>query len=908
MTVGLYFLAALFTLWFAGYGLTGLLLSSASERRTFILVNGFCLAVAVFSESFFLFHAVQPALLTTIVLATILNVWFLMVRWRSRPDAAAKTVGHHAGRVLLARWAPWLLAIGIVAFVTWSFFASGWQSFWGTANEDMFDALNGRDAYLSGQAQEVGRFLDPLTRYQYSSLAFWSLLFRSFGGMNVFYLQGQLMLFMQVLGIYYLTRQALRLGHRAALLSSFVGTCGSFYISTFFTGHEGSLIFAAIIPFLLGLGLNMVHRRSLEPKKLLMIGLWLFVIFHTYVFPLGFSVIPFVLYALHRAATRDESWKIYLRGMVQKALALHADLSSRLIRFALMGLAIVFVAVVLVLAVDRIWLVLEPVRLRATTVFRAWGISHFKEMILIYWGFLPSSIPFGSIANPAKLDIPAVMIAGYFGAGVLMIGLLVALRSMIGKRNDHRMFLVHFAATWVAAFLFMKFAVLDSYYLYKFYYTNYYIGAILLVVAAGEVFKLGKSGGSVWTSRGVRSLAGFAAATFVLLNLAYITLYNIDVARRPYNQADSHLTNLTPIERYAQAGVYFNIPRFDLQNLLRYLFRHNGYPFPDAVAQFFEYELEVVGVDDVVLRQPGERSVVWENETYRLLRAKQSDKLRFDTYYQGEQYPYVYDNHPFRWVKDKFVLDIIDPAQAPHAIVFCVEPGPGLNYQPFWLYVSLDDALIDSVRVTGVQSVKVNLPSLPKRLNEIRVQTKENGRNFLPWEERHLNYRVALVGSAQRQFQPQTLRILNTPADVIPPRGWEIIATSPETFGDSSDVLLLGNNWSPVEYEDGRPLRWSHNDAQLLVFRKGPASRSLRAILEKGPALAGQSVTMKFLLNGTAIDSIGLEGRQEIVLRLPSTLPEESIIVLHVDRSGFPVGLDPRTLNFRILHARLANE
>ena len=909
MTVALYFVLGLLYLFYAGYGLTGIFMRDEPHRHLFVLLNGFCLTTAVFSESYLLFHAAGPAFLLTLACALVLNIAYVAARIHS--GRTLNQDGSHATpsrAERLEQWIPFLVAAGIVVLVTWSFFLSGWHSYWGSANEDMFDALNGRDAYLKGFAAEVGRFLDPLTRYQYSSLAFWSLLFQSFGGMNVFYLQGQLMLFIQVLGIYYLAKTGLQFSHASALVASFLGTCGAFYISTFFTGHEGSLIFAAIIPFLLGLGLVLLSRSGASWKHLVVAGLWMFVIFHTYVFPLGFSVIPFVFFALYRAALTNDNRRLHLKEALGRFFADSPERGRKRLRILLIAAGVLLLGTVLAEVGYHVWIVLEPVRHRATNAYRAWGISHYKEMVLIYWGLLPSSIPFGSIANPAKLDVPAIMISGYLAAAALTAAILLGLRSMLRDLRAPGVFLAFFMACWIVTFFVMKYMVVDSYYLYKFYYTNYFVGALLLVVAFKAVSGFVETSKRRFAAKTTYVFSVILAAAFIGVNLLYITLYNIDVAARPYNQPSSQLTDISPLRGYVKQGVFFNLPRFDIGNLLTYLFRYNDFPLPDAVSQFFEYELEVDGVEDVVLHQAKSRSIVWDNGTYRLYKSSPVNKLSFDTYYQGERYPDIYDNHPFRWVRDRATLNIFDPSSGDHSLVLCVEPGPGLNYKPFWLYEYVNGNLHDSIYVNGLQILNLKLPALAKRVNEMRFVAREQGRNFLPWEERFLNFRLSLIGTTETRFPLQALSILNSPHDVVPPRGCDIVTNQAESFGDSLDVLLVGSNWSTVEYENGRPLRWAYNDGQLLLANPGSASRYLNLKVELGPALGGRKSMMTFLLNGKPLDSLDLEGSQTLRLGLPVNLLKENLITLHLNRTGTSVGRDPRVLDYRLLQAYLSRE
>jgi hypothetical protein len=363
--------------------------------------------------------------------------------------------------------------------------------------------------------------------------------------------------------------------------------------------------------------------------------------------------------------------------MWERIVARPAEKRARALKYFEVAGVVVMLVLVTYGILDRMWYTLEPIRARAALGYRAWGIAHFKEMLLIYWGILPSSIPFAVIANPARLDVPAIMILGYSAAILIVASLLYGARQMLREKGSSTTYLLFFLVSWLLIFVGMKYFVVDSYYLYKFYYTNYSIGAVLLVIAAR--YAAGGSGGlrhvpSSWR----RGMIWCACGGWIGLNLFYITLYNVDIASRPYNNQNSKLTDTSPIAKYAQAGVFFSLSKFDFQNVLRYVFHSNGYPSPDAMSQLFEYELEAVGVEDIVYHRPEDRTLVWENSALQLYRTSPNDKLGLDTYYQGERYREIYENHAFRWVRDRVNLSVTNPSQGSHSLVFCVEPGPGL--------------------------------------------------------------------------------------------------------------------------------------------------------------------------------------------------------------------------------------
>jgi hypothetical protein len=361
---------------------------------------------------------------------------------------------------------------------------------------------------------------------------------------------------------------------------------------------------------------------------------------------------------------------------------------------------------------------------------------------------------------------------------------------------------------------------------------------------------------------------------------------------------------------YVRAGIFFHLPRYDYQDLIQYILRNRGVPRPELVLSNYTYELHVKGIQDVLPLDRDEGEVVWENAVYRLVRAPEKDRLITYSYYQAEQNPAVYDGHPFRWVKDVISLDVINPSGTNQSLLACVEPGPGLDYRPFYLYVYVNNEVFDSIFVSGMQASVLPLPRLGEFINTIKLVNKEHGKNLLPWEERYLNYRVSLLGLTNQRFPIEALRLLNASRDIVPQATWSRLATTSETFRDTTDLLCIWNGWGSMEQWGGARFRWVNNDAELLLFNPSEKSRFLNVELERGPSLPPDGSTLVTYVNGVPTDSLALTAFRRVRIRLPDALQNENLIRFHVSpEAGQRASADdPRILNIRVFRISLSEK
>jgi hypothetical protein len=453
----------------------------------------------------------------------------------------------------------------------------------------------------------------------------------------------------------------------------------------------------------------------------------------------------------------------------------------------------------------------------------------------------------------------------------------------------------------------MKYLVVDSYYLYKFLYTNYFLGAVILGFSFHQLLThVHFATRPVW-ERTKRTFVRTIVFFLVSSNLVYIVLYNIDLLSRPYNSRSADFRDVGGLMPYASAGIFFNLPRYDYQDLIRYILSRRGVSRPELLVSNYEYELEVKGIRDILHTDREETDAVWQNDVYRLAKAPEMDRLAAYSYYQGEERAGVCNNHPFRWVQDAISLDVINPSGNKQSLLACIEPGPGLGYRPFCLRIYINGALSDSIIVKGMQAVVLPLQGLDKYINTIKLVNKEHGKNLLPWEERYLNYRVSLLGLTNQKLSIEALKLLNTQDDIVPSSSWSRLMSAPERFSDTANLLCIWNNWGPLEDWGGRRFRWVNNDAELLLFSPSEETRSLILELERGPSLPPAGATVIAYVNGAPSDTATITGFHRAMMRLPDVLQKENLVRLHVTAEGKPSENDPRVLNFRVFRISLSD-
>ena len=129
----------------------------------------------------------------------------------------------------------------------------------------------------------------------------------------------------------------------------------------------------------------------------------------------------------------------------------------------------------------------------------------------------------------------------------------------------------------------------------------------------------------------------------------------------------------------------------------------------------------------------------------------------------------------------------------------------------------------------------------------------------------------------------------------------------PDVVTDGNGIWR-GDNWYPLEKQNGNTFRWVKNDAEILVAPE-TGDTDLLIDLEPGPSLGGQAMKLEARdSGGQVLLKKDVTHRETVRLRLASQIQNAaglSTISLHSLNGGGAIAGDARTLNFRVFRAAL---
>lgn len=918
---------ALGAIYFVGYGITRL----CGRGPALMPAVGFAASQVLFFGFYFVFSDAFMAVVAVFVVAALIAA--ASFKW-AVPQSADAEGGY------LGIWWAAIAAAPVLLMAAWPYFLTGWGNFWHSGNEDFFDAIDGRNVFIhKAPAQQAywkakleeqlgeslsdsvwagGRGNGPfdqganqpappikrgatptgplitqaeaiedmealyagdLGRLQYTSLAFWSVLLDAKQGADAWLIQALLSLVLMVHGLLTLFKRTLASSWKYAAAIAAVAVGNNFYLTTYFNGHQGSLMFMAILPYMLRVLMDVMSKSGAQwqcrnmdgafgaqwwcQRDFTLLMVILVFVLGTYPYPLVFVLAAALIY--------------YPLQHMGVGLLRQRNLMLGALLLIVLGYVVA-------------WFVFEPVRERALAQFRSWGTMFNEVGLFQFWGVWPSSLSNASHEYmTALLDDKLIMLASYAMSIALTA---LAVYGLIRGATRRNVLWLSFAIMWLVLLPFMRFVPGDSYYFYKFLYINNFFAVILLMTGYSELvskkipllFKLALSG---------------MVGGWLLLNIAGNLMAAWSSNERPYNQHVAEFESLPGALNGISQHVYIDIPKrgakgsrtLDYESVVRNYLWDAGlsYETDPGKAKYF---LRMLDQDDIDTRQP--EKIVWQSKLFSLIEAPASDSMIVKSYWAPEYVKTAQasmDAGRFRWVSDGkhnwLSVDILRRSEASRFLRFCAQKGPSVGNRSIVLNVK--DGLGNEVGKFDLLGQGCYWVDLAGKQGPIIIASEAVGVAASRIDTRHLNYRVFNVALTNESHDVAMMRHFNMPDDITP-------VDDPKR--PSSGKIYLVNGWHGLESQSGNKFRWAQTGAQLMV---DGCTREIAIDIEPGPSLGMPDMNFTVrTLDGKVLAREKLQGKAVVKVPLTQGASKKTVLVLESESKGLGVPNDARRLDFRV--------
>lgn len=659
-----------------------------------------------------------------------------------------------------------LLAFSCIGIAGYNSFISDPAEYWGTGTPDAFDGIFGAQYYFTGtkafegylwgvdasQAELImganwrelrqNDYLYSPIAIQYSSVAFWTYLTGSHFSFKPVYIQALLNLIFMFCGLYLLGQ--LLLGRRVAgVCLGIGGVLSHLYVFTYTSLHIGSLMFGAAIPVLLYFWLqgDGGERRKLWPLILIAT---LFIA-GSYLHPLVFFVAPAALLMLRQ----DPRISVLIKN-----------------KWAWGATGLVFMAA-LYLALPY----LTDVQEFAASRYRAWGVSFTSEMFLIYWGFTDVSGYFwgDNIFAPSWLK-----------STLLSLAIALSIFSVVGlvwlaKRYQYfGYFLVPYFS-----FFALIFFLGDSYFFYKFLYTTQFVFILGLVAGSTQI-----------QSSIVKKILIPVLGVFLLAcNLSLIVKNNKSLQGYDINMHPEKFQSFLKFDRDLLSDIFVDVPKRSHKQLITtYAQRERITTSLFMDMRHAKKVLLFKATPDISHRQTylGKNVKILAEDENFLLVEKPEQYVHVSSFWDVEvtdPQNISFLDRPFRWVSGKKNSRVLLRGNAKENYLrLCYQVGPGVDYRASQVIIkneisSADEGVASEFTAVGAGC---HYHPIPPGNFMVGIYFPTQGKNFLPYDDRDLNFRIAEVGLVNEVYDPAALHFLN-----------------PLRARDSQTSFFYGNGWLP---------------------------------------------------------------------------------------------------------------
>lgn len=895
---------------FVGYGIHGFL----SKRFTFqpagiVLATGYAMSVVFFYPIYFLLGgSATKAVAAILIIAAFINAAYL---YRYKFNKL------NTYRRLSVNKNAYTLFFLVLITASFSYIYSSPNQYWHTANEDVFDGLNGRNAYLAGELKSESADLNTATRtrnqlsdqlltdsaitpskdakffvnryskevgaLQYSSLALFSIITGINKGMDAFVIQALINLGLFALGVYTVLRNVFRQSGTVSVSTAIVSALGNFYLTTYLNGHIGSLMYNAITPFIFAY----VARWALyyqQPRLWIFIPLtFLIFILGAYPYPLMYLAVPLCIFALL-------NWHTKIKGKEKVAFVLKDW------RYLLV------VIFLFLLAFGVSYYFGEPYREKSLNQFRSWGTSLTYVGFLQYWGIWFSGLantasPLGWVVSKPVLVFSSLLLAtilsvisayGFYKLVMSACGLLIALIPSL-----------------LLFLLVMVFSITDSYYFYKYLYINQWIIFLGVIVGFLHLFKS--------KLRFLRIASLFVVVAWIGLNLSNNALAFWLILDKDFNASPESYGEIlsAPVELLQSS--YLAIPLQDHADIVKQLLNQEGIKAKNNKREA-TYLIKLEGIKDIFEDLQGE--VVWRSSLYSIIRKKKHDNIELATYFGPEggvtgadrdrQQSNIVDrlalkaagfgvdsSQVFRWIGDRrngsVLIDVSNRSQESNYLNFCAMSGPGIGNVPFELrLIDGNKIAIGTFTIGDYSCNSINVSNNPPPYTLIH---NEKAEFISSLDRRKLVYKIMKIGFSKSD--ETEFLYYNT-------SGSPDIVNRKNTLLNSSVKVRLGANWYPYEKYQGESFRWVSNDAEIVV--SGPVGlNTLSVLVESGPSAGIDGVDLRIINAENAdLGQCHVDGRKSCTFTLNIEHEGPNSFRFKTNSNFKRLDGDPRVLNFRV--------
>lgn len=902
-------------------GLSGALLIFAfranNNFRKLALPIGYAYTLIAFYVLYMQLNSAAAATLLTAALPFFLAATSLLARSLKLMSGTGVVAYPPCGEVVGNRSGlayPVTASLIVVLLAAWPYLLSGWGTYWHSGNYDMEDGLNGRDAYVGNlivdaRPFDVGEIIGDKSwydfakvtgtlakkaheaetykewyagdgfRFQYSSLAFWSVLFDEKQGIDVLLVQALLNLILMTVGIFYLSRHAFSITPVASAVASAASVSSAFYMTTFFAGHVGSLMYGALIPTLLYLVLVKDKANPDIRHKLIFGSLIVGAIAFTYPHPLIILGVSLAAY-----------WLFSLEFIQCKFSVIRSSVKNNP---RILYLAIVVFAIALSIALIGLWHVTESYRLRQDGQYRAWGYTHDWLIIPLFLGLIPSPME-GSTFVGSILGKIAYPIFILLSSLVAMMLAFVYFKARVQKNAK---FFLFFGLFWIAEYFIFRYFIIDSYYLYKFLYIHQFIFVIAVVAYVSST-----------QSRVIK----FIGAIILLANLGSALYMANGIYHRPYNQNAASYQSLLQLDRALLLKSFVELTGGD-GIAVRQVLKANGID-TTLDPRFADYFVVPSGRESDITGSQFTETLA-ETGGLAIKRAPEKNYLMIRTWNEPEQFVAdpILKNTVFRWMghgkNDNLGIYVIRPASAGEMkgnyLRICIQKGPSAE-EKINITVSAagKETLSKFTLSGGVHCEWLPAEQVVSAAQPLVIRSGAKGKSLLPHDDRILLYRVFAVGWSDKIYDDRAMSFFNAAEDIVksyPKKG---------VGGSAPSVALhLGQGWDAYETYGGETFRWAGPLKTELILTGGITDGIANVVLdlEPGPSHGSRPLNLEVLdKNGNLVfTSAGITGRNTIVLPLNYLKHQSAVYTLRTKSDNLPISGDPRILNYRVFSITL---